>query len=419
MLKELRISNFKIFDDEAAIRFRPITVLIGNNNAGKSSAINFLLLLQQSIGSQSKGFLDSRGNQVDLGKFYGLKNATSGKKNLRFSVLIQRGEKPGDALGIYLKSKGIVPSGHNVEYELMGDIRFHKSGAFQGKNTETRLLSKDKVLLSHTELITENTRLLEFGPESGPNTYTKTLAMNYCSHTIASDLVNISYIGPNKATLQRTFDSGERYFSNYVGKTGEFTLHHLLEQYKEDRSFSFISRHAENILNIEDIRFIERGELAQCEVTNSVTGSRTNIAELGFGTHQCIPIIVQGSMMFPQTTLVVEQPESMVHPTAQMEMGSFFAELWNNKKVNSIIETHSKNLLLRLRKLVVYGELKPSDVSIVFFDSNDNKCEIKNLEIEPERGDVYGLPMDFFAANIGESLKMGISRFGNSPDSDE
>ncbi len=411
MLKELRISNFKIFDDGAVIRFRPITVLIGKNNTGKSSVIDFLLLLQQSIGSQGKGFLDSRGNQVDLGKFYGLKNITSRKKNLNFSVLIQQEEKPGDALGVYLKSKGIVPNGHDVEYELIGDVRFHKSGAFQGKDTETRLLSKDKVLLRHTELITENSRLLEFpNQELGSNTYSKVAAMNYCFQKIASDLGNISYIATNKAIPQRTFHPEEKYFSNYVGKTGEFTLHHLLEQYKKDRLLSFISRHAENILNIEDIGFIERGELAQCEVTNSVTGSRSNIAELGFGTHQCIPIIVQGSIMSPKTTLVVKQPESMVHPTAQMEMGSFFAELWNNKRVGSIIETHSKNLLLRLRKLVVDGELKPSDVSVVFFDSNNNKCEIKNLEIEPERGDVYGLPMDFFAANIGESLKMGISR---------
>ena len=425
MLKELRVSNFKIFDDEAVIRFRPITVLVGNNNAGKSSVINFLLLLQQSLGSQSKGFLDSRGSQVDLGKFYGLKNTTSSKRSLKFSVQFQREGKPGDALRTYLKSKGVVPDEQSIVYELRGDIRYNKSGVFRGKETETSLLLNDRVLLRHAELITENSRFLEFPNQArwhlqiDPDTYSEIVAKNYCSQTMALELGKISYIAPSKAVLQRTFDSGEKYFSHYVGKTGEFALHHLLEQSKKGSLFEFISSHVENILKIEKIGFVERGELAQCEATNSVTGGRTNIAEFGFGTHQCLPIIMQGSMMYPQTTLVVEQPESMVHPTAQMEMGSFYAELWNNKKICSVIETHSKNLLLRLRRLIVHGELKSSDVSVVFFDFKEDKCDIKNLDIEPKRGNVVGLPMEFFAANVGESLKIGISRFGLSLDSNE
>ena len=57
MLKELRISNFRLFDDEVTLRFRPITVLIGRNNSGKSSIIKFLLMLQQSLGGGSLGVL--------------------------------------------------------------------------------------------------------------------------------------------------------------------------------------------------------------------------------------------------------------------------------------------------------------------------------------------------------------------------
>ena len=45
-------------------------------------------------------------------------------------------------------------------------------------------------------------------------------------------------------------------------------------------------------------------------------------------------------------------------PTAQLEMGGFFAELWNDRKVPSLIETHSANIILRLRKLVSKGQLE-------------------------------------------------------------
>lgn len=220
MLKELRISNFKIFDDEAVIRFRPITVLIGNNNAGKSSVINFLLLLQQSLGSQSKGILESRGCQVDLGEFYSLKNSMSSKRSLIFSVQFQRKGELGDVLSTYLNSKGIVPDENNLVYELDGNIRYNKSGVFQGKETGSRLLSKNRVLLCHTEKVVENSRFLEFPDlvredrQLDTDIYSETVANNYCYQTMATEFGNIRYIASNKAVLQRTFDSGEKYFSN-------------------------------------------------------------------------------------------------------------------------------------------------------------------------------------------------------------
>ena len=43
MIEELKLSNFRLFDDrKVTVRFRPITIFIGKNNAGKSSVIKFL-----------------------------------------------------------------------------------------------------------------------------------------------------------------------------------------------------------------------------------------------------------------------------------------------------------------------------------------------------------------------------------------
>ena len=57
MLKELKISNFRGFDEEVVVRFAPITVFIGKNNSGKSSIIKFLLMLQQSLSQDNTDFL--------------------------------------------------------------------------------------------------------------------------------------------------------------------------------------------------------------------------------------------------------------------------------------------------------------------------------------------------------------------------
>ena len=73
MIKELKLSNFRLFSDEITVRFRPITIFIGRNNAGKSSVIKFLLMLKQSLGVPDN-FLITNGNEVSLGRWGALKN---------------------------------------------------------------------------------------------------------------------------------------------------------------------------------------------------------------------------------------------------------------------------------------------------------------------------------------------------------
>ena len=134
------------------------------------------------------------------------------------------------------------------------------------------------------------------------------------------------------------------------------------------------------------------------------------IADYGFGVSQCLPIFVQGAIMAPHTALMVEQPEAQLHPTAQLEMGTYFADLWTQRKVTSIIETHSDNILLKLRRLIAKEELSHKDVSVAFFTFDDNKNNmpvIRNLDINQDGSIEPGLPMEFFGANIIEGMKLG------------
>ena len=107
---------------------------------------------------------------------------------------------------------------------------------------------------------------------------------------------------------------------------------------------------------------------------------------------------------------MVEQPEAQLHPTAQLELGSYFADLWKQRKVGSIIETHSDNILLRLRRLIGKGELSHKDVSVAFFtfdEGNRNMPIVKNLDINEDGSMQPGLPMEFFGADIEEGFLLG------------
>lgn len=65
MLKHLIIENFKAFQSRTVINFAPITLIYGRNSSGKSSIIQSLLLLRQSLNLQAD--LDFIGDLVDLG----------------------------------------------------------------------------------------------------------------------------------------------------------------------------------------------------------------------------------------------------------------------------------------------------------------------------------------------------------------
>ena len=426
MLNQLKLSNFRIFDDEATIRFRPVTVLIGKNNAGKSSIIKFLLMLQQSIGLNSKAFLDSRGDKVKLGTFYELKNRKSRKRYLNFSLTVQESGSPGDALSVYLKDKRIDPYKHRSQYQGTANVLYNRRNIFQGKDWKLVLLNGDRKILQRSVSITENSSFLELKDEhqrqledSDIKTSKKIRTEQYCLKSIAQKINSIVHIAPGREDISRTFDTGEDIPLNQVGRSGEYALHHLWRLYHEyENQYNFMCSHLEKILALKDIAFLEKGDLAQCEVVNAKTGARTNVANFSFGTSQCLPILVQGAMMHPYDTLMVEQPETQLHPTAQLELGSFFADLWTERSVSSIIETHSGNVLLRLRKLVARKEMKADDISIAFFDIEDGKAVIKNLDINEDGSMEDGLPTEFFGADIIEGLELGAAKFNRMSEED-
>ena len=424
MLTELKLSNFRVFDDEITIRFRPITILIGKNNAGKSSVIKFLLMLRQSISAPGGPFLVARGAHVNLGKFSDLKNTRSRKMKLGFCLRVEGGESPDDVVGLYLRRRRIDPYTYKPEYQITADVRYNKRGTFQGNKWGLTLFAKGKKVLQRFSEITENSKLLDFvskrqgEPEPtavGANDIN--LVARHCFELVGQNINAIDHIAPAKVDILRGIDIGDARPINYVGQDGKDALYHLYQLWKQrDESenqkakYDFVSSHLERILDLREINFLELGDMVQCNVVNARTSAHTNIANFGFGVSQCLPILVQGAMMYSKATLMIEQPEAQVHPTAQLDLGSFLASLWNERGVCSITETHSSNLLLRLRRLIAKGELAAKDVSVVFFDTGNKKPSVTSLEINEDGSLQDGLPMEFFHQEILEAMDMGAGK---------
>jgi predicted ATPase len=181
----------------------------------------------------------------------------------------------------------------------------------------------------------------------------------------------------------------------------------MLESTTKQKHIPFIARFCESVLRMDKVELREQiaGLYTSFEARNMDTQARHWLADFGFGVSQCLPIFVQGAMMSPGEVFTIEQPEAQLHPTAQLELGSFFGSLWKERGVASIIETHSSNILLRLRKLVRAGELSPSDVGVAYVHVKDGVTQVANMLVKPD-GELDGhLPMEFFGADLFEALE--------------
>ncbi len=170
--------------------------------------------------------------------------------------------------------------------------------------------------------------------------------------------------------------------------------------------------HAAEVSNIDGISFGKelKGYLALGQAKNQRTKAKCFLADFGCGVSQFLPVLVQGALMRKGDTLMVEQPEAHLHSSAQLPVGSFFASLWRDRGVRSIVETHSPNILLRLRRLIANGKLKPEDVGVAYFPVQRGASRVKNLSVGSKGQLEKGLPMEFFGADLLESLEMGAGR---------
>ena len=441
MLTELKLSNFRIFDDEVKVRFRPITVFIGRNSSGKSSIIKFLLMLQQSLDPAMSQFLTAEGNKVNLGAFPALKNTLTKKTSLRFE-LATKSEIiwPERTLSGYLNlpdgfdnDKLVYKGSAVVSYSRKTSIGQATYSLVDGTSGKNLLKLVSKILddsnfgyyasAAEIELFRElddieesemsEDQIADFlNQREMP--LMRFVAVSQMIGTLRYQIDSLRHLSPVRNESQRVIAVSSPPVDN-VGQMGEYALPHLQKMTTDNQElYEFILPHIRSVVDIDGVGFkTSSGYLTQAFAKNGTTGADVLIADYGFGVSQCLPIFVQGAIMSPYTLMMVEQPEAQLHPTAQLEMGSYFADLWNQRKVGSIIETHSDNILLRLRRLIAKGELSHQDISVAFFtfdEDNDNMPIIKNLDINEDGSMEAGLPMEFFGADVIEGLKLGAGR---------
>ena len=119
-----------------------------------------------------------------------------------------------------------------------------------------------------------------------------------------------------------------------------------------------------------------------------------NIADVGFGVSQVMPVVVALLAAPPGTMVYLEQPEIHLHPRAQFRLADLLGEAVR-RGVQVVVETHSELLLLGIQKLVASGTIPSSWVKLYWFQ-RDEKGAGKIFPGELREDGSFGeWPVDF------------------------
>lgn len=137
-----------------------------------------------------------------------------------------------------------------------------------------------------------------------------------------------------------------------------------------------------------------------------------NLADVGFGVSQALPIIVQGLYMDKDQSLLLEQPEIHLHPEMQLQMADFLIALAKNEK-NVIVETHSDHIINRIVRRMMEDTTINRKAKIYFVDQNNQGIStIENITVDPIKG-VLSNNENFFTQFASETEKIIRTGFLN------
>ena len=138
-----------------------------------------------------------------------------------------------------------------------------------------------------------------------------------------------------------------------------------------------------------------------------------NIADVGFGVSQVLPVLVAVIVAEPGQLVYLEQPELHLHPRAQVALARVLADA-AKRGVRLVAETHSSLLLLGVQTLVAEGDLPPELVKLHWFTRReDGITEVASADLD-DAGAYGEWPEDFDDVDLktqSRYIKAAQSRF--------
>ncbi|MEM6868884.1 MAG: DUF3696 domain-containing protein [Cyanobacteria bacterium P01_C01_bin.121] len=444
MLETLRFQNFKSWRDTGDIKLAPITGLFGTNSSGKSSILQFLLMLKQTVESADMNRILHTGNSntyVNLGSTRSFIHKNDLPNYLCFSLCWKPNKSvllPTGALSKYGEPFGGIPSYEeykdvlalrcNLSIEL-DDLNVNAiSYVFKSNRGVENIIGEECIpgsefpkkykLFSDGDVSPlvakqyENHVIAPF-KSYGLSTRIGIAITNYIVNLVSSfeiQMREVYYLGPLRDYPRRLYSwSGE--MPQSVGNRGEDTILALLASRRQDTYVEEqVAKWLRRLGLIHSFRLspiAENRQEYEIRVQKTSDSTETTIADVGFGVSQILPVLVLCYYVPEGSIIILEQPEIHLHPSVQAGLADLFVEVQKTRNVQIIVESHSEHLLRRLQLNVAKAELINQEQTALYFcDMDDNgESHLMPLEIDTY-GNINNWPEGFFGDEIGDLVEM-------------
>lgn len=347
MLTGIDLKHFKCFK-LLKLPLTPLTLLTGANASGKSSIIQALALLHQTmrVHEWSKRLM-LNGDTVRLGAVVDVIDKVYGRNSCDLALLDRtayyRWEFAGERHAMSMAVKYVGVSGVEVIEETEPEMLHH--------------------LLPET-------------------------ARQY-THGLIESLLGLTYLTAERLGPREYYPLEDPQLVPVVGPRGEYAVNalysggdeHVLDELVVEEQPPTRLRQTVARMN----HFFPGCDLMINKVPNAnaiTLGLRTSgdadfhrPVHTGFGLTQVLPIIVAALSAGKDDLLLIENPEVHLHPAGQAMMGEFLGEV-AAAGAQVILETHSDHILNGVRKAVRKKKLSPDAVALHFFLPRQ-ECEEK------------------------------------------
>lgn len=408
MITELGIQNFKSWKDTEKLQMAPLTGFFGANSSGKTSILQTLLMLKQTVERP----LDWNG-AVDFGESDSLVNLGS------LDDLIYQ-HKRDSILQISLSWK-LAEKLSLMDEEDKDTISFH----FSICNIQNSVSD------------------MQFTYNLGENNYSVNRNRQRPYNLIKNDNVIFGTVLPYRCygikdgsvDAQRLISPLQTHFENlfrsirYLGPLREYPRRHYAWQGEHS---SEVGTHGEDIVTAifsgriqlrsiekEIPKWLERLDLIHSYSLNPIPhtekyyellvrkykdGPEVRLTDVGFGVSQVLPVLVLCYYVPEGSILILEQPEAHLHPKVQSELADLLIEVVKNRKLQIILESHSENLIVRLMRRIAEEEISKEDTAFYFCEMKEGTSEIDKL-IMDDYGNIENWPEDFFGDATGDLIE--------------
>ena len=410
----LILEDFRCFAGRNEIPIRPLTLLVGENSTGKTS---FLAAVRAAQDLRSGGEPDFNEPPYNLGSYDEIANYRGGRAGRAKSFAVGQKFTPRGGKIIGLPRLSGEETCIEARFRSMAAQSVISELRISSGNYALRITSPDHneitVSLSIDDQVVREQRVdepplrvsledikpvLRFarhavledssGHFSDEHKEKFDMLFNALGYEQFNDSPRAYALDPTRPLPKRTYEPTKEAHASR-GAQLPLPLARLLEDYDRAVIMSELDEFGKSsgLYSSLGIRDLGRTESApfQVMVKHPSGGPQRNLADVGYGVSQVIPIIADIAWHVASDTpgtLLIQQPEVHLHPHAQAEFGSFIAECVANSPTSLIVETHSDYLIDRVRMDVRDERIRGSDVVILYFEQAKGGVKIHPIEID-------------------------------------